>query len=366
MKTRCTNLREGSNIRRGVVVATLLGLGVVPPSWCSPQTVEDPLFQSHDRLTLTIEAPLGTIFREREQESSYHPAVLIVGDSSGAVTRLDIQLKTRGNNRLQRSVCAFPPLRVRFPRDRTAGTVFRGQDRLKLVTHCQNRREYEQYVVLEYLIYRTFNLFTEASFRVRGAQITYVDTGAGGKRVTKQAFFIEEEERMAARNGWEILRVPGVAPQEVDPLQMSLVDVFQYMIGHTDYSAFVSESGRDECCHNVKLIGTPAGPVLPVPYDFDGSGVVSARYAVPDRRFGRRSVRDRVFRGGCLFRESVAEVLPIFRERQEDVYSLYRAESALQANVIERTLDYFDDFYVVLADSKKVDREFMKSCRAFE
>ncbi len=322
-----------------------------------------PLFQSHEVLSLTIEGPLKSVFKERGQESSYHPGLLILVDAAGDTARLEIEIKTRGKNRLQRSVCSFPPLRVRFPSQSSARTPFAGQKTLKLVTHCRDRDEYEQYVIKEYLAYRTFNVLTELSFRVRLAHITYVDTDDGRRSETRYAFFIEHEERMAERNGWKALQIPAVAPHEVDRRQTALVDVFQYLIGHTDYSAFMAESDEDECCHNVKLIGTPVGPVFPVPYDFDGTGLVDARYAVPDERFGSRSVRERFFRGFCMFRDDVVAVLPLFRERREAIYALVEREATLAEKVRERAIDYYDEFYDVLSNEKRVERELVKECR---
>ncbi|MFQ6045613.1 MAG: hypothetical protein ACE5PT_04540, partial [Gemmatimonadales bacterium] len=148
-----------------------------------------PLFESNDVLTLTLEAPLKTIFREREQESEYHPGTLSYETEGGEQARLDVRLKTRGKTRLMRRICGFPPIRIDFRRSQVPGTPFAGQNSLKVVTHCQDRRsEYEQSVLLEYLIYRAFNELTEMSFRVRLAHVTWIDTDDDRDTVTKYAF----------------------------------------------------------------------------------------------------------------------------------------------------------------------------------
>ncbi len=150
------------------------------------------------------------------------------------------------------------------------------------MTHCQNNSEaYEQYVLLEYLVYRTYNLLTDLSFRVRLARITYDDTESNRAPVTRYGFLIEDKDLLAARNSVEFLEILDVPINLVDADNLALIGVFQYFIGNTDWSAFRPEPDKDECCHNTKPIGMPGGPVYSVPYDFDLSGLLNTRYANP-------------------------------------------------------------------------------------
>ena len=92
-----------------------------------------------------------------------------------------LKVRLRGNFRKMLINCNFPPIRLNFSKEEGAGTLFDGQDKLKLVTHCQDREAaYEQYVLLEYLIYKMYNQLTDLSFRVRLVEMTYEDTS--GKR----------------------------------------------------------------------------------------------------------------------------------------------------------------------------------------
>jgi hypothetical protein len=68
-------------------------------------------------------------------------------------------------------------------------------------------------------------------------------------------------------------------------------DMFQYMIGNTDYSTVY--------LHNAKLFRTKSNVLLPVAYDFDMSGFVSAPYASADPVLGIESVHERIYRGFC-------------------------------------------------------------------
>jgi len=346
-----------------LAAALLISSPVVAQNEESAARTPSPLFASQDLLELTIEAPFETIFKEREQESSDHPALLKYIAQDGSLDSVAIEVKTRGKFRLQRSNCNFPPIRVDFPRDSVANTVFEGQNQLKLVTHCQNgRSEYEQQVVLEYLVYRMLNVLTNMSFRARLAHITYVDLDDDRDSLTRYAFFIEDEEMMAQRVGWESLVLMQVPPWEYDQEQLNLVEVFQYMVANTDWDGFKKSEDQEACCHNLKVIGNPAGPVFPVPYDFDWT-VVDRRYAKPDPSLPIRTVRQRHFRGVCRPQEELEAVFPLFNEKKEEIYSLFRNSPYLEPKFIEDTIEYLDEFYEVIDDPGKVRSRLMRDCR---
>ncbi len=353
---------------RAACIAAAGVIGLTAPGIAQQDTASanliGPLFTSHDLLQLTIEAPLNTIFKERGQESSYHDAVMKFTASDGTPVTLGIKVKTRGLKRLQRSTCNFPPIRVNFARKEVENTVFAGQDKLKLVTHCQNgRAEYEQHVLLEHLIYRAYNLLTDLSFRTRLARITYIDTERDDQPLTKYAFFIEDEDLLAEARGWQALELMQVPPAAYDQAQLNLVDVFQYMVGNTDWDAYLKDAAQPSCCHNIKVIGNLGGPVFPVAYDFDWTGLVDSRYARPAELLGTRSVRQRVFRGLCRPQESVAAVFPLFNEKREAIYALFRGQEGLDEKHIEESIEYLDEFYEIINDSKKVEREMIRKCR---
>jgi hypothetical protein len=265
-------------------------------------------------------------------------------------------VRTRGNFRLRRRTCNFPPLRINFKTKDTENTVFHGEDKLKLVAHCQdNKEEFEQYVLQEYLIYRIYNLFTDRSFRVRLARMTYVDTGSDKEPFTRWGFLLEDDDRMAARNGMDIFEMQGIHPDATDYELVTLLYVFQYLIGNTDWSV----SGM----HNIELMAGETQVPYAVPFDFDWSGLIAAPYARPDPQLPIRKVRDRLFRGYCRTPEELAPVFAQFNAKKDDIYALYRNQAGLDEDYLEKTLKYFDEFYETINDPRKVDREFIRRCR---
>jgi len=322
-----------------------------------------PLFASHDLLELRIEAPLSTIFEDRDQESEYHPGILSYVDEGGDSVVLDMRAKTRGFFRLRRRTCGFPNLHINFRRRQVENTLFAGLNRVSIVAHCQDRRpEYEQFTLQEYLIYRSFNQLSDTSIRVRLARATYIDTEGKRDSLTKYMFVLEPFEMLAERHGWEVLEVPFVPPNQQDQIGLLLLEMFQFLIGNTDWSATQSANG-EPCCHNVKLIGTMAGPVIPVPYDFDWSGVISAPYARPDPAVGVRHVRDRRYWGFCRPAEEFVPIFSLFNERKAAIYTLWREQVGLDERRLDRSLEYFDEFYDIINDSGKTRREISMQCR---
>lgn len=353
------------------VIFALVALAVSAPAQEQPSAAAQavPLFATNAPATLTIRAPFEDIFDQRGQESEELPGFVIIANEDGPPDTVDVDIRTRGRTRLQKRICRFPPLRLDFPKDSVAGTLFEDQNRLKLVTHCQDdREEYEQYVLLEYLIYRTYNILTDLSFRVRLAHITYEDTQEERETITRYGFLIEDDDMVAERNGWSYLAIPGVPPEMLDPQNLAMTGVFHYLIGNTDWSAFEADPGESECCHNTKPIGAPQGPVFSLPYDFDMSGLLNTRYA--NRLYGGnleqlgiRSVRQRLFRGLCMSQPLWSDVFARFNELRPQIEALFQNQEGLEEDVVKDTLKYIDDFYKVINDDGRVRREFERKCR---
>ena len=353
----------------GPITALVLTLSIQVPDSLRRVAEAQPLFASHEPIELLIEGPLAQVFAERSQDPEEFAGTLVARSPDGPRT-LALALRTRGLTRLRRDVCEFPPLRLDFDREEVDGSVFAGQNRLKLNVHCDSdRSEYEQYVLQEYLAYRMFNLLSDVSFRVRLAHVSYVDSAQPRDTLVRPAFLIEDQELMAARNGLSVVIAPAVPPAVMDPRHLALVELFEYMVGNPDWSAFGKGPDEEECCHNTQPVGDPArGPVFAVPYDFDVTGLVHTRYAdrvfQPSQRdLGIRTVRDRVFRGRCASQPHWPEVFRLFNEKREAFYALYREQEGLAPDVLRSSLEYLDEFYETINDPRGVEREIREPCR---
>lgn len=311
------------------------------------------LFASHDSLSIRLTADFRAIFRDRDTtEQHWHPATIAWQSGADSGT-MPVELTTRGHFRLRGGTCSFPMLRVRFPREQRAGTLFEKQGNIKLATHCRSgNRRYEQITHREFLVYRTYNAITDSSFRVRMAKTAYVDSVAN-TTVETHSFFIEDNEDLAARIGMKAFEQPGARFEDVDTAQTAVMSVFLYMIGNTDWSL--------PYLHNIRVF-TRDAHYVPIPYDFDWSGVVNAPYARPDARLGTRTVTERVWRGPCYPREVIAQAVERLLAARDAIYALYRSHGPLDPGVLRESLEYYDEFYKMAANPRDRDRDLRTNC----
>jgi hypothetical protein len=313
-----------------------------------------PLFATSEPLVFTLKTDLRKLLGDRGAKRTEHGATLRYVAAGGDTLSLHVDMRTRGIFRLKQ--CAFPPLRLDFPESRVQGTTFAGQDKLKLVTHCRSGRSpYEQNVLQEYVLYRIVNVLTERSFRARLARVTYLDSTGRDDPVTRYGILLESERELARRLGVTIVESATVHDLRIEPEDLTLVAMFQYLIGNTDWSIW----GR----HNITIVHDTAGTLFAIPYDFDFAGVIAAPYATPPPQLPIRSVRERFYRGFCQPDTVLASVLARFRAAHDSIYALYRSVPDLNAGEARRALAYFDEFYRTIDDPGAVRRAFVRGCR---
>jgi hypothetical protein len=333
----------------------LLALAALVP--LASRAAPSVLFADDAQISMRLEAPFATLLRQRENPE-YQPARIVAGAGQGE-TSMDLRVRVRGKSRV--TACAFPPLLLNFPKDQPDGSPFAGENRLKLVTYCDPRSNYEQYNVLERQLYRVLNLLTASSLRIRPVTVTYFDSERGRELVTKAGFLIEDEERFAERSALTAVAVERIDAARYDADALALVDTFEYFIGNTDWSSAAGPAGSD-CCHNVVPFARADGVLVPVPYDFDASGMVSAPYALPDERLRIANVRQRLYRGRCREMPAFDAAFARFAEQRAAIEALFAPAAGLTDKASKGALDYIADFYATIGDPRRAERAFRASC----
>lgn len=317
--------------------------------------MERALFASEEPLPITLIADFKAVNRDRNPESTkVFPATLVVAGRNGGEDRISVNIRTRGHSRRMATTCTFAPIRIEFPEKKAAGTVFEGHKSLKLGTHCRDADSYEQYVYREYLVYKIFNRVTARSFRARLAAATYVDAATNKPFSSRAGLFIEDDDDVARRLGGETTELQGMTFSHVDMETMTLVGLFEYMIGNTDVSLLK--------LHNLILVRSATGVVYPVPYDFDYSGVVNARYAVPAKQLELATVRERLYRGPCLTQQDLTPFLTRLGGMRENIMSLYDTVPALDNGYRKDARNYLDDFFKIIGKPGDAKRAFIDGC----
>ena len=319
----------------------------------------DPLFASDEIIDVEIEAPFGLLTSERPDDEEVAGKFRYTADD-GSLVEFDVAVRTRGRLRRNITVCQFPPLRLNFKKSEVKDSLFDKQDRLKVVTHCQKRQQYQQVVLSEYLAYRFFNVLTDKSFRVRLVRVTYTYTDAD-EQISSFAIFIEHKDRIEKRLDAKTIRVNRVLVQDLRPPDLNLASVFQFLIGNTDYSPIATGPGED-CCHNQVLFARDGEPHYTIPYDFDQSGLVDAPYAQSNPRFGLRSTRERLYRGRCTNNSYLPSTIKLFDDKRRDIEALIKNQQGLTKRTAKQMLNYVKLFYDVIDKPRRLNSNIVKKC----
>lgn len=334
------------------------------------------LFEQRDTIDVAITAPWRELVRNEDFQGGY-PATMEYTDELGITESLDITVERRGVTRQR--VCKIPPVKIRFDKKDVKGTTFRGQESLKMVTHCESSSGFEQFYVLEFLAYRIYNLLTEFSFRVRPLTATYFQAGSEDeekrgfsvfRKKTSEgpafAFLIEEDKDVANRHDLKNLHIPKISANQLDSEEAALFALFQFLIGNVDWAATVGPD-PEECCHNTRLIGpeptTPNDTLYAIPYDFDSSGLVDAEYAVPPDGVPIRSVTQRLYRGYCAHNDSLENARQQILANEQAIYRLFTEESRLESQKRDKALRYLEKAFAIFKDDTRFQTEITERCR---
>ena len=318
-----------------------------------------PLFATDAPIRVTIQGPVGLIARGAEDSMAPRDATLAL--AVPAETHA-IRLSARGITRRRKETCSFPPLRVELARPAAASSLFAGQRRLKLVTHCRSSEGFQQHLLLEYAAYRIFNLVSPTSFRVRLATVDYAEPS--GKTLTSRwGFFIEDLDDVAKRNGLAQAQVGDrIQSSQLDPRQAARVALFEYMIGNLDWSMRAGPQGEG-CCHNVRLVSGTGGLMVPTPYDFDYSGLVDAPYAVPPDGFSINNVKSRVYQGYCAHNAEAVAAAAEFRARRPAIEAMLGQIPGMSDRTRSKAIAYLIGFYGQIATDETLRSKILKGCR---
>ncbi|MCC6282903.1 MAG: hypothetical protein IT262_20020 [Saprospiraceae bacterium] len=313
---------------------------------------EQGLFDSPKILRISLSGNLRPLLNNRDAEPKIYPLELSYTKTDSSICSIPVEVRTRGHFRRLRGNCDYPPLMILFPEEGPhRSTIFREQQKLKLVMPCAE----DKYIIQEWLVYQLYNLLTPSSFRARLVEVTLLDDKRKKPGKPFYGFLLEEEDQMARRNGMVAVE-RALKPQQTRREDFLTMAVFEYMIGNTDWSVQYQQ--------NIKLIaGDSSSVAIPVPYDFDHSGIVNAPYAAPAVELQMNSIRQRRFRGYCIQDMQVFDpVVAKFNLLKKDIYGTYTGCSLLDAKYIKSTINYLDAFYAVINDPKSLKSEFSYPC----
>ncbi len=317
---------------------------------------ERRLFTDDKPLELTLVGNYKVISKDRDTLSTTeYWGEVRMADGNGGELKIPVELRTRGHYRLANRNCSFVPLRLDFKKGEVKETIFNGQDKLKLVTHCNGNAMYEEYMIREYLAYKVHNLVTPRSYRARLARVTYVDSATNKPIETRNAVFLEHEDDVAKRMEGEVVEIRRALFDDVDPKQILEMSIFAAFIGHVDWSL--------AALHNVRLVRQRNGNLMPVIYDLDFTGLVGTRYATPDPRLGIRNVRERLYRGPCKDPSELAEFFIPYFKNKDAILKLYDETPGLDGRYRNDTKAWLNQWFKMLETPRDAKFLFKDNCK---
>jgi hypothetical protein len=311
-------------------------------SWFDELLLED----SVNVLELRLETDLKTLMKGKADEK-YQAAVLKYKNKTGQEKTYTAEVRARGKTR--KDICLHPPIKLKIKKSVLTGEGYLPHNEMKIVWECKPSGAFEQYIYKEYLAYRLYNLITPASFRAKLVKINLVDTNNPEKVTEKIGFIVEDEEQVAERLSTTLMTErPKDAKLFARAHFLNFV-FYEYMIGNTDW-AFGNS-------HNTRFFEhTSSKKVIPVPYDFDYSGLVNAPYAVPHESIPIKDVRERYFKGGAVAIPEGTILRKQFLDTKKAVMEFIDNFSHLDKFNKADVQEYIKAFYEEIGDERRFNR----------
>ncbi|MDT8401261.1 MAG: hypothetical protein RQ743_06175 [Bacteroidales bacterium] len=310
------------------------------------------LFLEEEALDIKLAFDIGTFMKGKSEEEDLDAKLTVyTGESDSIFAR--IKVSARGNFR--RRTCDFPPVMLNMKNIETGYSDLDKLDRVKLVSHCKEGEEYQNYVLREYLAYKLYNLVTDYSFRVRLLNISYYDIKSDALYAKKTGFILEPVDFLGKRFGVGEIEDIEIRTKNVENDILLKLSVFEYLIANSDWAV--------PLIHNLKVFGNEESMenLIAVPYDFDYSGWVNAHYSTARTDLGLKKITDRAFFGPCRSREEYRAVLDHYLGLEDNIIDTIKEFEYLKGRERNDLIRFVNSFYKLYNKDEIIDI-FIESC----
>ena len=313
------------------------------------------LFKSQTILPLKLNYSNKNI-KKTKDDTTYLKTNMSYQNSEGIWNDINVEIRKRGNFRLKN--CHYSPIKISIKKSSSKGTLFEGNKKLKLVLPCSTNNDKNDYILIEYITYKLYELISNYHFKTRIVSISYSEIIRNKtKNHFLKGFLIEDVKTLAKRNDCEIIE-RSIHPLNQDALTSVRHAFFQFMIGCTDFSTAYQ--------HNGKLL-FKNNRILTIPYDFDMSGFVNPRYAVntENSELGITSLKERVYRG---FKRDPLIIQQVRQEFLDNKIKFMEEINSYEANfdspkLFLKAKNYILDFYSILENNVQFQNEITSKLR---
>jgi hypothetical protein len=235
-------------------------------------------------------------------------------------------------------MCGFPPLKLNFNKSELSDNGLSKADEYKLVTHCLEGEEGDVNMVKEFLAYQFYQQISPLSYRSKLLKITYQDTKSDDK-IVGMAILLEDKSSFEKRHDLSEMKDSFNLPRSnFDDNNFRTHGLFQYLIGNVDWSTAISK--------NMDIYKSKEnGKMFIVPYDFDFSGFVNVSYAVPNKDYNQKKIRDRLLleadESDSLYQSEIQKFIAL----KPSFINLIKKQKGLEMDVKIDLENYIHSFY---------------------
>lgn len=319
---------------------TLLFIGFFLPVQAQ-ESLFDHLHTKGDTVHLTFDTEWKKLLRKKVSKPSF-PLKLGV-QMQDSLLSLEGKIRSRGNIRLE--VCNNPSLKVKVKKQGLLKAGFSDLNEFKLVLQCSGGKVGRGYLRREALVYQLHSIYSDYTHRIIPVVIHFTDP----KYDSIDAFFIEDEEQLAARLACKIIETRIASTRGLKRDAYVNLCLFNYLVLNTDWFVFN--------LHNIEFIN-PKGTkhLIPIPYDFDYSGFVGTSYAVPREELGIATVYAPKWLGQHVTKAEIKAGAAHYLSKREEAIALIRDHPTLTGKARKRMLRRLEDFYKLMEKEKALLR----------
>jgi hypothetical protein len=314
------------------------------------------LFEKNEILHLSLRFDITQYTRKKPKEE-YLDAVITYHINDKDSVNKNIRIKSRGEFRNE--FCTFPPIMINLKKTENRREDMKKIEKVKLVTHCKSGNE--DNLLKEYLIYKLYNVLSDVSFRARLVRIDYINTAKKNKTVTSFGFLIEPVNVLAERTNKIEVESINLGQKDMVPEILDRMAIFNYMVGNADWSI----PNQHNCKILLEANAQTQSLGIPVPYDFDYTGMVNASYAIPNETSQIKSVTQRIYTGTCRSKETFAKELIEFTDNKAEFYRIINDFPYISERAKKEMINYLDEFYEGFDSRNSIVNDFLSTCKKY-
>lgn len=314
----------------------LVPLLILGPIVCAQSSLFDRLYAHSDTVAVEVATDWKQLLQHKADKEYQSVNLRLAGHEFPG------RIRTRGHVRLQQ--CRYPSLKVKLDKSALDSLGFNALNDLKFVIQCSGGDVGLGYVHRERLVYELHALLSPYHHRTVPVRIVMP-----GESDTLSGFLIETEEQLETRYAASVVKKKQVSTRGLERAAYVNMCLFNYMVLNTDWNVFN--------LHNVECLQlTETKLQIPIPYDFDYSGLVGTAYATPHEKHDQRSVYEPRWLARHVTAAEFAPVVKTYLAKERAIMDLVANYPMLPKSERRRIKKRLSTFFGQLKDKRSLAR----------